>query len=151
MRTQRRVLHRLGFASRTTVAVALIGAGAIALTATPALATTASGNCTVAAYGPMCFYYHSSYTGARAAINGTVGDLYSYTFSNTGDGSGKAVANDAGSGINVDTKCVARIWEHVNSTGAVLDLNYNGYIGDRDPTLDNLNNNNRSLSWRNCL
>ena len=83
-------------------------------------------------------------------INGWVNDLYAYEFSNTGAGAYQDVANNAGSGVNADTRCVVRIWEHVNQTGRVKELNYNGYVGDRDSTLDELNNNNRSQSWRTC-
>ncbi|SCL15218.1 hypothetical protein GA0070624_0654 [Micromonospora rhizosphaerae] len=151
MRTESRLLHRLATASRAGFAVALLGAALVALPASPASATTASSNCTPAAYGPMCYYYKSYYGGARAAINGWVNDLYAYEFSNTGTGAYQDVANNAGSGVNADTRCVARIWEHVAQTGRVKDLNYNGYIGDRDSTLDELNNNNRSQSWRDCF
>jgi peptidase inhibitor family I36 len=135
----------------STFAMVVVAAGAVVLTASPAGATTASSDCTARAYGPMCFYYASNYQGARAAITTATPDLYSYTFSNTGSGAGTYVANNAGSGINEDTRCVARIWYDANYTGIVFDLNYHGYIGDRDTTLDDLNNNNRSLSWRDCF
>jgi hypothetical protein len=132
---------------RSAAVVGMVGAGLLALTAIPAQATTASSDCSARAYGPMCFYYHSSYTGARAGIVPAVDDLYSYTFSNTGDGAGKAVANDAGSGINDDSACAAQIWSHVNGTGTVLVLQRYGHVGDRSSTLGALNNNNRSLRW----
>lgn len=151
MRTRTRLLRHLGVVTRVSLVAGIFGAGLVAATAGPALATTASSNCTAVAYGPMCYYYRSNYGGARAAINGVVDDLYAYEFSNTGAGAYVDVANHAGSGINVDTRCVARIWEHVSQTGQVKELNYNGYIGDRDPTLDALNNNNRSQSWRACI
>ncbi|AGZ41627.1 hypothetical protein [Actinoplanes friuliensis] len=122
----------------------------VALSASPAAATTASSNCSATSFGPMCYYFQSSYRGSRAAINGWVNDLYAYEFSNTGAGAYQDVANNAGSGVNADTRCVARIWEHGTQTGRVKELNWNGYVGDRDSTLDELNNNNRSQSWRSC-
>jgi hypothetical protein len=150
MRTEGRILHRLAIASRAGIAVALLGVGLVAVTASPASATTASSNCAAVDYGPMCYYFQSNYGGARAAINNWVNDLYAFEFSNTGAGAYQDVANNAGSGINADRRCIARIWEHVSQTGRVKELNWNGYVGDRDSTLDELNNNNRSQSWRGC-
>jgi hypothetical protein len=151
MSTGSMLLHRMKIGLRASAVVALMGAGLVAIAASPASATTASGDCSARDYGPMCYYFRSNYGGARAAINGWVGDLYAYEFSNTGAGAFQDVANNAGSGINVDTRCLAQIWEHVNSTGRVKELNYYGYLGDRDSTLDELNNNNRSQSWRDCF
>jgi hypothetical protein len=135
------------------LAVATIGAMALSATGVAVLpgvaqATTASSDCTAYAGGPMCYFFRSNYGGARAAINYWVNDLYAYEFSNTGSGAYVDVANHAGSGINEDTTSIARIWEHVNQTGLVKELNWHGYVGDRDETLDALNNNNRSQSWR---
>jgi hypothetical protein len=133
---------------RSAAVIGMVGAGVVALTAVPAqAATTASSDCSARAYGPMCFYYHSSYTGARAAIVPAVDDLYSYLFSNTGDGHGKAVANNAGSGINDDRTCAAILYEHVNGTGRYIVLSRNGHTGDRSTTLGIINNNDRSMRW----
>lgn len=151
MSTGTALLKRLRIGVPAIAVAALVGVGIVALPASPASATTASSDCSARAYGPMCYYYASGYTGARAAINGWVNDLYAWEFSNTGSGRYTDVANNAGSGINVDRNCVAQIWEHTGQTGRVKELNWNGYIGDRDSTLDELNNNNRSQGWRSCV
>jgi hypothetical protein len=142
---------------RTKVASALsafgLTAAALAMGGTPAQAT-ASSNCDPVSFGPMCYYFHSGYTGGRAGIVPAVNDLYSWTFSGgTGSntGNGQAVANNSGSGSNRDRTCTSLTWPHVGGSaggGNALVLSPYPLSGYQNSTLGALNNDNRSLAWR---
>ena len=142
--------------SKLAGAAMVVAVTAAGLAALPSAAFAVSNsNCTDADVGgTMCYYYHSNYVGALAAISVEVDDLYTWTFSGSSggssDGKGKAVANDAGSGRNRDTHCTAVTWEHVGGAaggGAHLSL---ARFGGQSATLGALNNNNRSLAWTSC-
>ena len=142
-----RVSSRLAAA---VMAAGLTTAG-LAVTSAPAFAQ-ADSDCTARISGPMCYYYRSSYGGARAGITIQTPDLAVWTFSGHSDGNGRNVANNAGSGSNRDKRCTATTWEHVGGPaggGSSIKLNPYGKSGYQHSTLGALNNNNRSLYW-NC-
>ena len=127
----------------------LVAAGLLS-SPSPALAVSNSNCAPYLLQGPMCYYYHSYYDGARAAIASTVNDLYTWTFAD-GDGAGTYVANNAGSGRNYDDRCTAVTWEHVGGAaggGASIALKPYLVSGWQSATLGALNNNNRSLAWK---
>lgn len=125
---------------------AIAGAGVL-FAAAPASAAT-SADCNPRDFGPMCYFFHSNYGGARAGIVSAVDDLYAWTFApGTGSGAGQAVANNSGSGSNRDSHCQSQTWSHVNGTGNVLTLTRYAVAGYQNPTLGQLNNDNRSLRW----
>jgi hypothetical protein len=137
---------------RVAVAFAAMAMSAIAglAVASPAQATDVNNYCySGTPNGDMCYWYQSSFGGAKAGLWQAVPDLLNpkVLFPGPGTGTGHQIANDAGSGANYDTGCWPTIWYAANYTGSHLTLAKYGLAGWYSTTLGVVNNNNRSQNW----